>query len=47
VVGSLHHLYTVVGPASAAQIAPLQLVAGAVAGWLLVRAAIRAPMRPG
>jgi hypothetical protein len=40
-IGSLHHLYTVVGPTSASQIAPLQLVAGALAGWLLVRAATR------
>jgi hypothetical protein len=40
-IGSLHHHNTVVGPTSASQIAPLQLVAGALAGWLLVRAATR------
>jgi len=40
-IGSLHHLYTVVGPTSASQIAPLQVVAGGLAGWLLVRAAGR------
>jgi hypothetical protein len=44
-IASAHHLYTVVGPASAGQIAPLQLVAGAAAAWLLVRAAGRRAAR--
>jgi hypothetical protein len=45
-VASLHHLYTVVGPTSPSQIAPIQLVAGALAAWLLVRAARLAPRAP-
>jgi hypothetical protein len=44
-VGSLHHLYTVVGPRSAGQFAALELLAGAVAG-LALAAAVRAPRHP-
>jgi hypothetical protein len=41
-VASLHHLYTVVGPTRSAQMVPLELIGGAVAGWLLVRSLRRA-----
>jgi len=38
-VGSLHHLYTVIGPRSAGQFAALELLTGAVAGIALAAAA--------
>jgi hypothetical protein len=45
-IGSLHHLYTVVGPSSAPQMPVLELAAGVAAGYVVVRAFRRRSVVP-